>query len=43
LPFGHEPQTVTLPLGAFGELVHDGRTAALTLSGHPVLRTPVKV
>jgi len=43
LPFGHEPQTVTLPLGAFGELVHDGQTASLTLSGHPVLRTPVKV
>lgn len=43
LPFGHEPKTVTLPLGAFGELVHDGQTAALTLSGHPVLRTPVKV
>ena len=38
LPFGHEPQTVTLPLGAFGELVHDGVTSRLTLSGHPVLR-----
>lgn len=37
LPFGHEPQTVTLPLGAFGELIHDGETARLTLSGHPVL------
>ena len=43
LPFGHEPKTVTLPLGAFGELVHNGQTAALTLSGHPVLRTPVNV
>ncbi|VEB97232.1 Murein tetrapeptide carboxypeptidase [Cedecea lapagei] len=38
LPFGHEPQTVTLPLGAFGELEHDGETARLTLSGHPTLR-----
>ncbi|NIG77417.1 muramoyltetrapeptide carboxypeptidase [Klebsiella sp. Ap-873] len=38
LPFGHEPQTVTLPLGAFGELAHDGVTSRLTLSGHPVLR-----
>jgi len=39
LPFGHEPKTVTLPLGALGELVHDGKQASLTLSGHPVLST----
>lgn len=38
LPFGHEPQTVTLPLGAYGDLVHDGVISRLTLSGHPVLR-----
>ncbi|WP_300004192.1 muramoyltetrapeptide carboxypeptidase [uncultured Cedecea sp.] len=37
LPFGHELKTVTLPLGALGELVHDGKQASLTLSGHPVL------
>ncbi|MCS3430348.1 muramoyltetrapeptide carboxypeptidase [Klebsiella sp. BIGb0407] len=37
LSFGHEPKTVTLPLGAHGELVHDGKQASLTLSGHPVL------
>jgi len=43
LPFGHEPKTITLPLGAQGELVHDGKIASLELSGHPVLRTPVKV
>lgn len=41
LPFGHEPKTVTLPLGAFGELVHDGKVASLTLSGHPVLSDSV--
>ncbi|MBS0847136.1 muramoyltetrapeptide carboxypeptidase [Citrobacter sp. JGM124] len=41
LPFGHEPKTVTLPLGAFGELAHDGQAASLTLSGHPVLRYSV--
>lgn len=34
LPFGHEPQTVTLPLGAFGELTHNGSQSVLTLSGH---------
>lgn len=38
LPYGHEPQTVTLPLGAFAELQHDGHTARLSVSGHPVLR-----
>lgn len=37
LPFGHEPKTVTLPLGAFGELVQQGKTASLTLSGHPLI------
>lgn len=38
LPFGHEPQTVTLPLGAYAELHHDGRLSQLTMSGHPVLK-----
>lgn len=38
LPFGHEPQTVTLPLGAYAELHHDGRLSQLTISGHPVLK-----
>lgn len=38
LPFGHEPQTVTLPLGAFGELQHDGRESVLTVSGHHIIR-----
>lgn len=37
LAFGHEPQTVTLPLGAHGKLVYDGNHAHFTLSGHPVL------
>ncbi|WP_058912934.1 muramoyltetrapeptide carboxypeptidase [Entomohabitans teleogrylli] len=37
LPFGHEQETVTLPLGARGELNHDGTHATLTLSGHPTL------
>lgn len=37
LPFGHEPQTVTLPLGAFGELQHDGQQSVLTISGHQVI------
>ncbi|NDJ57940.1 muramoyltetrapeptide carboxypeptidase [Enterobacteriaceae bacterium 4M9] len=37
LAFGHEPDTVTLPLGAHGELVYDGTYAHLTLSGHPTL------
>ncbi len=43
LPFGHEPKTVTLPLGARGELVHDGKQASLTLSGHPVLSASVSI
>lgn len=38
LAFGHEPQTVTLPLGAQGHLAHDGEQTTLTLTGHPVLR-----
>ncbi|CAJ0946388.1 unnamed protein product [Ranitomeya imitator] len=38
LPFGHELQTVTLPLGARGKLSYDGDSANLTISGHPVLR-----
>lgn len=37
LDFGHEPQTVTLPLGAHARLVNRNGDAALTLSGHPVL------
>ncbi|EPD6681557.1 muramoyltetrapeptide carboxypeptidase [Cronobacter sakazakii] len=37
LAFGHEQKTVTLPLGAHGELHHDGECAQLRLSGHPVL------
>ncbi len=36
LAFGHEQQTVTLPLGAQAVLRHD-EYAQLTLSGHPVL------
>lgn len=43
LPFGHEPKTVTLPLGALGELVQQEQTASLTLSGHPVLSRPVNL
>lgn len=38
LPFGHEPQTVTLPLGAFGELKHNGNESVLTISGHHVIK-----
>lgn len=37
LDFGHEPRTVTLPLGARARLVNRGETATLTLSGHPVI------
>lgn len=36
LAFGHEPQTVTLPLGAQAILQH-AESTRLTLSGHPVL------
>ena len=38
LAFGHEPQTVTLPLGAQARLRHQDFHTQLTLSGHPVLR-----
>lgn len=37
LDFGHEQQTVTLPLGANALLVNNAATTTLTLSGHPVL------
>ncbi len=36
LAFGHEQETVTLPLGAHAVLEHDERSR-LTISGHPVL------
>ncbi|WP_194206655.1 muramoyltetrapeptide carboxypeptidase [Superficieibacter sp. 1612_C1] len=39
LDFGHEPRTVTLPLGAQATLVQHGATSTLTVSGHPVLNT----
>jgi len=38
LAFGHEQQTVTLPLGAQARLQHQDFHTQLTLSGHPVLR-----
>ncbi|MBZ0056869.1 MULTISPECIES: muramoyltetrapeptide carboxypeptidase [unclassified Leclercia] len=38
LDFGHEQQTVTLPIGAQATLVHISRGSSLTLSGHPVLK-----
>ena len=38
LDFGHEPRTVTLPLGAQATLIHTGHRSALTISGHPVIR-----
>lgn len=38
LDFGHEQQTVTLPLGARASLVHTAGKTCLTLSGHPVLK-----
>lgn len=37
LPFGHEPETITLPFGARGVLRHTGARASLTVSGHPVI------
>lgn len=37
LPFGHEPETLTLPMGAHGVIHHDGHRATLTVSGHPVI------
>ncbi|MGK9172966.1 muramoyltetrapeptide carboxypeptidase [Yokenella regensburgei] len=36
LAFGHEQQTVTLPLGAHAVLHHEA-TSTLTITGHPVL------
>lgn len=36
LAFGHEPQTVTLPLGAHARLQHAEKTQ-LTLTGHPTI------
>lgn len=38
LDFGHEQQTVTLPLGAHATLTHGDSGSRLTLSGHPVLK-----
>lgn len=38
LAFGHEQQTVTLPLGAQARLTHEGSTSRLILSGHPTLK-----
>lgn len=38
LDFGHEQQTVTLPLGAQATLVHAAGDTRLTLSGHPTLQ-----
>lgn len=37
LAWGHEQRTVTLPLGAKASLIHDGRQATMSLSGHPTL------
>lgn len=37
LEFGHEQQTVTLPLGAQAILKHNEAGTVLTISGHPVL------
>lgn len=38
LAFGHEQQTVTLPLGAQASLSHDRSGTRLTIQGHPVLK-----
>ena len=38
LAFGHEQQTVTLPLGAQATLKHNGAASTLTIGGHPVLK-----
>jgi muramoyltetrapeptide carboxypeptidase len=38
LAFGHEQQTVTLPLGAQATLWHSQAGSRLTLRGHPVLK-----
>ena len=37
LDFGHEPRTVTLPLGAQAQLSHNMGRSMLTLTGHPVI------
>ena len=37
LDFGHEQQTVTLPLGAQATLVHGKNGSRLTVCGHPVI------
>lgn len=37
LPFGHEQETVTLPIGAQAELEYHQGNASLTLSGYPTL------
>ncbi|EJR8394290.1 muramoyltetrapeptide carboxypeptidase, partial [Escherichia coli] len=38
LDFGHEPRTVTLPLGAQAILTNTREGTQLTISGHPVLK-----
>ncbi|MCZ5652772.1 hypothetical protein O5541_03980 [Escherichia coli] len=38
LDFGHEPRTVTLPLGAQAMLTNTREGTQLTISGHPVLK-----
>ncbi|QFH71888.1 muramoyltetrapeptide carboxypeptidase [Enterobacter sp. E76] len=37
LDFGHEQRTVTLPLGAMGNLICDANQVSLTVKGHPVV------
>ncbi|NBD01163.1 muramoyltetrapeptide carboxypeptidase [Atlantibacter hermannii] len=37
LDFGHEQRTVTLPLGATGNLICDASQVTLTVKGHPVV------
>lgn len=39
LDFGHEQQTVTLPLGAHAVLSNDEKGISLTVSGHPVIKS----
>lgn len=38
LAFGHEQQTVTLPLGAQASLIHADSDSRLTISGHPYIK-----
>ena len=38
LDFGHEHQTVTLPLGAHASLIHNDSGSRLTITGHPVIK-----